>query len=272
MPKLAINLLSLKWPVTPILNISCYLFTPLSGLLALREQIQHRAQELGLRGTVLLAEEGINLFLAGFPDSVRAMVAFLRQNPAFAALDPKESASEAVPFGKLHVKIKPEIIRMNHPGIQPHSQRAPAVSARTLACWLRRGTDDHGHPLVMLDTRNAFEVNAGHFRGAIDFNLNKFSEFPEALLSHRATLDGKTVVSYCTGGIRCEKAAVFMLQAGLDRVWQLEGGILTYFEEVGAEHYEGQCFVFDERIALEPSLEPTQKMIEFCRTDAFAMG
>ncbi len=238
-----------------VLNISCYLFVPLDRLESLRDRIRAQALDLGLRGTVLLAEEGINIFLAGPHNAVRGIMNWLRQDPRFQALVPKESESDEVPFGKLLVKIKREIIRMNHPTIQPFQQRAPAVAANTLARWLRQGTDDEGRPVVMLDTRNAFEIEAGRFRGAIDWGLTRFSEFPEAVLAHREELAGKTVVSYCTGGIRCEKAALFMAEAGIEGVLQLEGGILKYFEEVGSEHYEGTCFVFDERVALGHDLQ-----------------
>jgi UPF0176 protein len=130
------------------------------------------------------------------------------------------------------------------------------VDAATLARWLDAGHDDAGRPVVTLDTRNAFEVDHGRFRGAIDWRITKFSEFPQALLAHREALMEKTVVSYCTGGIRCEKAALFMREAGLDHVFQLDGGILQYFEETGGAHFDGACFVFDEREALGPDLAP----------------
>lgn len=238
-----------------VLNISAYLFVPLDDLQGLRERIHAQARGLSLHGTVLLAEEGINLFLAGPPDAVRAMVAWLQQDPRFAKLAPKESESSQVPFGKLLVKVKREIIRMNHPLIQPAAGRAPAVPPATVAQWLSQGHDDDGRPVVMLDTRNAFELEAGRFQGALDWGLSKFSEFPEAVMRHRESLAGKTVVSYCTGGIRCEKAALFMAAAGIENVLQLEGGILKYFEEVGGDHFEGHCFVFDERAALDATLQ-----------------
>jgi UPF0176 protein len=154
------------------------------------------------------------------------------------------------------VKYKHEIIRMNHPAIQPVAGRAPALDAPTLKRWLDQGHDDAGRPVVTLDTRNAFEVDYGTFAGAIDWRIAKFSEFPAALQQHIADLQGKTVVSFCTGGIRCEKAALVMREAGLQDVWQLEGGILKYFEETGGAHFEGACFVFDEREALDPALKP----------------
>ena len=143
---------------------------------------------------------------------------------------------------------------MNEPAIRPADERARAVDAPTLARWLDRGHDDAGRPIAMLDTRNAFEVAQGRFRGAIDWRLSKFSEFPQALLAHRPQLAGKTIVSYCTGGIRCEKAAIFMTNAGVDNVLQLDGGILKYFEEIGSRHFDGECFVFDGRTAVDASL------------------
>ncbi|HJV62140.1 MAG TPA: sulfurtransferase [Albitalea sp.] len=238
----------------PILNVSAYLFTPLSDTAALRESIRSRAAAAALKGTVLLAEEGINLFLAGRAEALRDFLAWLRADARFEALEAKESWSRALPFAKLLVKVKREIIRMDHPSIRPHAGRAPAVDATTLARWLDAGHDDDGRPVVTLDTRNAFEVQHGRFRGAIDWRIGKFSEFPRAALAHRDELAGKTVVSYCTGGIRCEKAALFLAEAGIEHVMQLEGGILKYFEHTGGRHFEGECFVFDAREALDTSL------------------
>ncbi|WP_416762041.1 sulfurtransferase [Roseateles sp. So40a] len=244
----------------PVLNISCYLFVAIDAPDTLRETLHERAQALGLKGTVLIAEEGINLFLAGPAEAVNAWVGALRQDRRFASLAPKESWSDEVPFRKLLVKVKPEIIRMNHPTIRPdQAPRAPALPAATLRRWLDQGHDDEGRPVVTLDTRNAFEVDVGAFDGAIDWRIDKFSEFPGAVQAHRQELAGKTVVSYCTGGIRCEKAALYLeqdaLAHGVDaKVYQLEGGILKYFEEVGGAHYHGDCFVFDERRAVDPAL------------------
>ena len=243
---------------TPILNISAYKFIGLPDCDTLREQLYQRALDLALKGTVLLAAEGINLFLAGPADAVRAWVAALREDARFADLAPKESWSEGLPFNKLLVKVKPEIIRMNHPAIRPDAlPRAPALPAATLARWLAQGHDDEKRPVVTLDTRNAFEVDYGSFEGAIDWRIGKFSEFPAAVQAHRDELMGKTVVSFCTGGIRCEKAAIYLQQQGLDGpVYQLEGGILKYFEETGGAHYQGNCFVFDQREALSAGLAP----------------
>ena len=240
-----------------ILNISCYLFVSLNDTAALRDRLEARAQALGLKGTVLIAEEGINLFLAGPADDVNAWVNELRADARFATLTPKESWSEVQPFQRLKVKVKPEIIRMNRPTVRPdQAPRAPALAPATLARWLDQGHDDDGREVVMLDTRNGFEVDAGAFDGAVDWRLDKFSDFPVALAAHKSELAGKTVVSYCTGGIRCEKAAMVLEAEGV-HTWQLDGGILKYFEDTGGKHYHGNCFVFDDRRGVNADLSPT---------------
>jgi UPF0176 protein len=238
----------------PVLNISAYLFTQIDDTHGLQAVCMAHAQARQLKGTVLIAEEGINLFLAGPPEDVRGWVNWLRLDPRFASLAPKESWSARQPFKKLLVKVKNEIIRMNHPTIQPQHGRAPAVPAATVKRWLDQGHDDNGRPVVTLDTRNDFEVDAGAFEGAIDLRITKFSEFPEAAAKHLDDLKDKTIVSYCTGGIRCEKAAIYLRELGLEQVYQLDGGILKYFEEVGSAHYKGDCFVFDERRGVHPDL------------------
>lgn len=243
--------------VPSILNISCYKFVNLPDCEALRDLLAQRAADLALKGTVLLAEEGINFFLAGPADAVHRWVDALREDPRFADVQPKESWSKTVPFRKMLVKVKPEIIRMDHPAIRPASGRAPSVSPRDLQRWLQQGHDDEGRPVVTLDTRNDYEVDEGAFIGAIDWRLRKFTEFPEQLRAHRQDLEGKTVVSYCTGGIRCEKAAILMQEEGLSHVYQLEGGILKYFEQTDGSGYQGSCFVFDERRAVDDGLRKT---------------
>ena len=237
-----------------VLNISCYKFVPLPDAEAWRERLSAQCQALGLKGTILLAEEGINFFLAGPAEAIAAVLSTLRADPRFVDLAPKESWSATQPFKKMLVKVKREIIRMNHPTIRPADGRAPAVSAATARRWLDQGHDDQGRPVVTLDTRNAFEVDHGTFEGAIDWRIHKFTEFPDALRAHKHELQDKTVVSFCTGGIRCEKAAILMREEGLEHVYQLEGGILKYFEETDGAHYQGHCFVFDEREALAPDL------------------
>jgi len=237
-----------------VLNISCYKFVALPDADDLRSVLLARALAAGLKGTVLLAEEGINFFLAGSAHAVRGFVDALRTDARFADLEPKESWSATVPFRKMLVKVKREIIRMDHPTIRPAAGRAPSVDPATLRRWLDQGHDDEGRPVVTLDTRNAFEVDHGTFDGAIDWRIDKFTDFPSALRAHKETLRAKTVVSFCTGGIRCEKAAILMRDEGLPHVYQLEGGILKYFELTDGAHYHGGCFVFDERRALSPDL------------------
>jgi len=239
-----------------VVNISCYKFIALSDREALRADLAARCLELGLKGTILLAPEGINVFLAGAREAMDAIVAHLRADPRFADLQPKESLSAGPPFHKMRVRLKKEIITMKMPVIRPEQGRAPSVAAATLKLWLDRGCDDEGRPVVMLDTRNDYEVAAGSFDNAVDYKVSVFSEFPPRLAAHRADYTGKTVVSFCTGGIRCEKAAIHMQAIGIERVYQLEGGILKYFEEVGGAHYQGECFVFDEREAVSADLQP----------------
>ena len=239
-----------------ILNVSAYKFVPLDDCAALRERLLSDASASGLKGTILLAAEGINLFLAGPAGDLRNFLVRLQEDPRLGDLPVKESWSDAQPFQRMRVKVKREIIRMDHPTIRPHEGRAPTVDALTLRRWLDQGHDDEGRPVVTLDTRNAFEVDHGSFEQAIDWRISKFSEFPQAAQAHRTELEGKTVVSFCTGGIRCEKAAIYLREVGVERVLQLEGGILRYFEEAGGAHYRGGCFVFDERRALDPALAP----------------
>lgn len=243
-------------PAMSIVNIAAYRFVGLDDLPALRARILEQASSRQLLGTVLLAPEGINLFLAGTPDAIDAFLEWLRADARFAGLQAKASSSPDRPFRKLLVKIKREIIRMDHPAIRPEGGRAPAVTATTLQRWLRAGHDDHGNAVVLVDTRNAFEVDVGTFDGALDFRIERFTQFPQAVLGNRHQLAGKTIVTFCTGGIRCEKAALYMADAGIEHVYQLEGGILKYFEDVGGAGYHGDCFVFDERIALDARLAP----------------
>ena len=244
----------------PILNVSGYRFVELSDAALLRESMHSRARELDLRGTVILATEGINLALSGPHDALQRFIAEVRADARFADIELKFSQSDTVPFARLLFKLKREIIRMNQPVVQPQKQRAPMVDAATLARWLDAGHDDQGRAVLLLDTRNGFEVDRGRFDNALDWRLERFSDFPQALQERRAELQGKTVVSYCTGGIRCEKAALWMLRSGVDNVLQLDGGILKYFEQQGPAHFEGTCFVFDERETLDGTLSPVPAM------------
>ncbi|MEI7036866.1 sulfurtransferase [Fulvimonas yonginensis] len=238
-----------------IVNVAAYRFVPLSDLPVLSEAVRTRAERLALKGTVLLAPEGINLFLAGAREDIDAFLEWLRADARFADLPVKESISGQVPFGRLRVRLKREIITLRAP-VAPHRCRAPAVEAATLKRWLDQGHDDAGRELVLLDTRNAYETDAGRFAGAVDYRLPHFTALPDAVLADRERYVGKTIVSYCTGGIRCEKAALHLAALGVGEVLQLEGGILTYLQDTDGSHWEGDCFVFDGRGAVDKSLRP----------------
>ena len=239
-----------------ILNAAAYHFTPIADPPALAESLHVWAADAGLRGSALVAPEGINLFFAGEHASIRSLFEKLHADPRFAGMRVKYSHSKSQPFARLKVKVKPEIISFRRDDASPLAGRAPSVSPSTLSQWLVQGHDDDGKRVVMLDTRNQQEVEYGTFAGALTLPIDKFTDLPAALQPHRESLADATVVSFCTGGIRCEKAALWMHESGMDNVLQLDGGILGYFEEVGGQGYEGSCFVFDERVALDAELKP----------------
>ncbi len=241
-----------------ILNIAAYLFVAIDDADALAPRIHARAEADALRGSVLVTPEGLNLFLAGEEAPLRGFLDWLRTDPRFAPLTVKESWSDTVPFAKLKVKRKDEIIAFRREGATPleAGERAPAVEPATLQRWIAQGHDDAGSRLVLLDTRNREEFGFGTFKDALTLPIDNFTELPEALAPHRDALRDATVVSFCTGGIRCEKAALWLRQDGMDNLLQLDAGILGYFEQVGGAGYEGRCFVFDERVALDPQLRP----------------
>ncbi|KQX96293.1 hypothetical protein ASD22_12950 [Rhodanobacter sp. Root480] len=237
-----------------IVNIAAYKFIRLDDLPGLREHLRERCESAALKGTILLAPEGINLFLAGGREGIDQFLAHLHADARFADMAVKESLSDSVPFGRLRVRLKREIISMRQPTIQPEGGRAPAVDAPTLQRWLSSGHDDAGRDVVLLDTRNDYEIALGRFSGAVDYALANFTAFPAAIAADRQRYAGKTVVSYCTGGIRCEKAALHMQALGMDHVYQLEGGILKYLEQTDGVHWQGDCFVFDGRVAVDAKL------------------
>lgn len=252
---------------TPYVNIAAYKFITFDDTVEKRPAFQQKCAELNLRGTILLTPEGINLFLAGLRHEIDGFLSWLREDARFTDIEVKFSYSAKQPFQRMLVKLKAEIITMRHPLIKPELGRAPVVDAPTLKRWLDAGVDDQGRPVVMMDTRNAFEVDVGTFENTIDYRISKFTEFPDVVAAHKDELTDKTVVTFCTGGIRCEKAAIHMQNIGYEHVYQLEGGILKYFEEVGGAHYHGDCFVFDYRTALNPKLEPSTSVQCFnCRS------
>jgi len=240
-----------------IANTAAYHFVTVADPQGLCDLLQSRAEQADLRGTVLVSPEGINLFLAGTEPAIAGFYAALHADSRFASMRVKTSLSQHQPFARLKAKVKPEIISFRRDDGQPLDYpRAPAVDPQTVQRWLRQGHDDAGKPVVMLDTRNVQEVEFGTFQDALVLPISKFTDLPAALAPHREALKDATVVSFCTGGIRCEKAALWMRNDGMDNVLQLDGGILGYFEAVGGEGYDGRCFVFDERVALDPQLRP----------------
>ena len=236
-----------------ILNIATYRFVAINDPAALKAVLLPRAQALGLKGTILLAPEGINAFIAGAETAVRSFLASLDDDARFAGLIIKESWSETVPFVRLKIKLKQEIVTFRQAGLNPVSNPAPAMTAIELKRRL-----DAGEDIVLLDTRNDVEVAKGTFKNALFWGNRNFTEFADVARLHVNALRNKTVVSFCTGGIRCEKAAPFLQSLGAENVFQLQGGILRYFEEVGRDHYDGDCFVFDERTAVDSTLSATR--------------
>ncbi|HEV7815843.1 MAG TPA: sulfurtransferase, partial [Janthinobacterium sp.] len=197
-------------------NIAAYKFISLDNTEEMRPQFQALCKELDLKGTILLTPEGINMFLSGPRAAIDRYLSWLRADARFADIEVKESYSEEQSHKRMLVKIKKEIITMRMPLIQPEKGRAPAVHPLTLKRWLDQGHDDAGKPVLMVDTRNDFEVDVGSFEHTVDYRIKKFTEFPDVIAAHKADFDGKTVVTFCTGGIRCEKAAIHMQDIGYD--------------------------------------------------------
>ncbi len=227
-----------------------------SELEPLREEMKRKMLELGIRGTVLLAKEGINSTIVGEPEKIHEFMAYLRAKPAFKNLESKESICDHIPFKRTLVKLKKYLIPFGRDGeieVNPAIKTGKHLKPEELKKWL----DAKDPNVVLVDTRNKYETIKGSFEGAQDWNLRHFRDFPEALQANKKDLEGKKVVMFCTGGIRCEKATAYAGDLGLD-VYQIEGGILKYFEDVGGAHYKGDCFVFDYRVAVDPSLNPVK--------------
>jgi UPF0176 protein len=239
-------------------NIAAYKFTSLTGLKQLREQLVSQCKSWQLKGTILLSTEGINLFVAGAEESIQKLIAALHAMPGLEDLTPKVSLSDHQPFTRMLVRIKKEIIAFGVEGINPALRTSPKLSAHTLKQWL-----DEGRPITLLDTRNDYEVKLGTFKGAIIPGIDHFREFPDAVRRLPEELKHQPVVMFCTGGIRCEKAGPFMEREGFEQIYQLDGGILKYFEECGGDHYDGECFVFDQRVGVDPALQETESALCF---------
>ena len=242
-----------------ILVVAFYQFVSVGDTLAFRTHLREKVKTMDLRGTILISEEGINCMFGGPESAVRELIVEittsldvgLKKITGFEKFALKESWYDQIPFRRMLVKIKKEIIPLGRPDVRPAELTGPRLEPRDLKKWLDQGKD-----LVLLDTRNEYEIDHGTFKGARRMGLTYFRDFPQKLAAMKEELKDKTVVMFCTGGIRCEKATDLAMtdefRGQFKEVYQLEGGILKYFEECGTEHYDGTCFVFDQRIALTP--------------------
>lgn len=242
-------------PDLPVCVAALYRFAPMGELPALRAQLLELCERLDVRGTLLLASEGINGTVAGSDAAIAELVAALRRLPHCEPLEVKYSRAAALPFKRMKVRIKAEIVTMGQPQIDP---LAPGRYLEGEA-WNALIADP---ATVVIDTRNSYEIAAGTFANAIDPGTRSFREFPDWFRANRDTLlgpDGKRrVAMFCTGGIRCEKSTAFLKAEGVDEVYHLKGGILKYLEDMPQEHslWQGECFVFDERVTVGHGLAP----------------
>ena len=243
-----------------IVNIAGYRFVDLPDRDALREPFKSTCDKVGLLGTILLSHEGINFFLSGKQSAVDHFLQYLESDERFQGIPLKISYSDRMSFRRMNVRLKNEIISLGLDSIRPAEKTGESITPQEFKTWL-----DQGREIIVLDTRNDYEVRLGTFEGAIDLDLSTFRAFPDAVAESEIDKN-QTVVMFCTGGIRCEKASAVMMQQGWSDVRQLDGGILGYFEEVGGDHWNGDCFVFDRRVALDPALEETTtQMCWACR-------
>lgn len=239
-----------------VVNIAAYKFITLDDIERRRAELHPVCRRLELKGTILLSHEGINLFLAGIRSAIDEFLSILRRGPALAELEVKESFSDRQPFERLFVKIKREIIAFGVDGIDPRRETSRRVSPKQLKLWL-----DEGAPITLLDVRNDFEYQVGSFHNAIPIGVAHFRNFPRAAGNLPEEIKDRPVVTFCTGGIRCEKAGPLLERLGFADVYQLDGGILNYFQQCGGIYYQGECFVFDQRVALDTHLLETGGLV-----------
>ncbi|NOZ51551.1 MAG: rhodanese-related sulfurtransferase [Gammaproteobacteria bacterium] len=227
-----------------------YQFAPLEDYQKRRLPLLHTCLKHGIKGTILLASEGINGTIAGTRSGIDAVMSFIRTDSLLNNLEYKESSSTSQPFLRMKVKLKKEIVTLGVPGINPTKQVGQYVNAQH---WNQLITDPD---VVVIDTRNNYEVNVGTFEGAINPATNSFREFPQFVQQTLHPDKHKKVAMFCTGGIRCEKATAYLLKQGFENVFHLKGGILKYMEETSAENslWNGECFVFDERVTINQRL------------------
>lgn len=237
-------------------NISAYKFIDLDLLPLLQADMHDALSKAGVLGTVLLANEGINVALAGTDTAIQQARDWFQTDTRFSDLWFKESTSTFLPFSKLKVRIRHEIIAFDGGKTAPLDNPAPNLDPATLKQWL-----DEGRKFTLLDTRNRYEVESGTFKSALALDIDTFRDFPSAAAALDSDIKDQPVVTFCTGGVRCEKAAPWMLQNGFKEVYQIEGGILNYLEQCGGEHWQGDCFVFDDRVEVDTALQETGALL-----------
>jgi UPF0176 protein len=235
------------------LNVAGYKFEPLENLDSLIPEFQNKCDELGLKGSVYLSPNGINFSIAGTEENVDTYIKFMEEDSRFRDIPLKKTFSETQPFRRMKVRLKKEIISLGRDDINPKELTGDYISPRELLEIYEKKED-----VIVLDTRNEYETRVGLFENAIDLQLDTFRDFPSAIETLPEEYKDKQIVMYCTGGIRCEKASAVMMKAGFSDVKQLEGGVLDYFKETGGAYWNGDCFVFDERVALDKELKETE--------------
>ena len=235
------------------LNIAGYKFEPLDNLDKLIPTFQKKCDELDLRGSIYLSPNGINLSIAGTEQDIDTYITFMEQDERFLNIPLKRTYSETKPFRRMKVRLKKEIISLGRDDINPRELTGDYISPQELYEMYKNNED-----VIVLDTRNEYETRVGLFENAVDLQLDTFRDFPKAIEQLPEEYKDKQIIMYCTGGIRCEKASAVMLKAGFTDVKQLEGGVLDYFKETGGKYWNGDCFVFDERVALDTDLNETE--------------
>ena len=235
------------------LNIAGYKFERLDSLDTLIPEFQDKCDELKLKGSVYLSPRGINFSISGTEENIEKYIKFMENDSRFLNIPLKRTYSETQPFRRMKVRLKKEIISLGRDDIDPIELTGEYVSPQELLSMYENNED-----VVVLDTRNEYETRVGLFENAVDLQLDTFRDFPKAIEQLPEEYKDKKIVMYCTGGIRCEKASAVMLKAGFTDVKQLEGGVLDYFKETGGKYWNGDCFVFDERVALDTDLNETE--------------
>lgn len=235
------------------LNVAGYKFEPLENLDSLIPEFQNKCDELGLKGSVYLSPNGINFSIAGTEIDIETYIKFMEEDSRLRDIPLKKTFSKTQPFRRMKVRLKKEIISLGRDDINPRELTGDYISPKELFEMYEKKED-----IIVLDTRNEYETRVGLFENAIDLQLDTFRDFPSAIETLPEEYKDKQIVMYCTGGIRCEKASAVMLKAGFSDVKQLEGGVLDYFKETGGAYWNGDCFVFDERVALDKELNETE--------------